>query len=82
MFFGIILTRLLFVASAVFIIGYVFGSFSKSRTLTILTKVATILAIVLFISTNILAFRSGGGRYGHVGNRHQCGYYQDSTIKK
>jgi hypothetical protein len=82
MFFGIILARILFVACMVFIIGYVFGSFSQNATLRTITKVATILAIVLFISTNILAFRTGGWRYGYRGNHHQCGYYQDSTMKK
>ena len=82
MFFGIIAARILFVACMVFIVGYIFGSFSKSAALRKITKVATVLAIVLFFSTTILAFRSGGWRHGYFGNHHECGYYQDSTIKK
>ena len=82
MFFGIIIARILFVACMVFIVGYVFGSFSKSAALRKITKAATILVIVLFISTSILAFRVGGRRYGHFAGHRQCGYYQDSTIKK
>ena len=58
MFFGIfILIRILFAACMVFIIGYVFGNFSKKPALAAITKVAAILAIVLFISVNILSFR-------------------------
>ncbi|HTE26167.1 hypothetical protein [Flavitalea sp.] len=67
MLVGIILTRLLFIASMVFIIGYVFGNFSKSKTLTRFTKVAAILAIILFIATNIFAFRSANWRHGEHG---------------
>lgn len=64
MFFVIILTRLLFVACMVFIIGYTFGNFSKSKSLTTLTKVAAILAIVLFISANAFTMRFGNWRHG------------------
>jgi len=50
MSFGIIiLIRVLFAASMVFIIGYVFGGFSKKATLRTITKIASILVIVLFI---------------------------------
>lgn len=60
----------------VFIIGYVFGSFSKNRTLTVLTKIAAILTIVFFILANVAMFR-GGRWHGHGGhyqaNRH-CMY--------
>lgn len=69
MLFAFILIRLLFIASMVFIIGYVFGNFSKSRSLTTLTKIATVLSIVLFIATSAFAFRFNGwrnhNRYGH-----------------
>jgi hypothetical protein len=61
MFFAIIIIRILFVACMVFIIGYVFGNFSKSKSLTMLSRIAAVLAIVLFISSNILLFRFGGG---------------------
>jgi hypothetical protein len=75
----IILSRVLFAACMVFIIGYVFGSFSKRPVLTSITKVATILAIVLFISTSVMSFRGGGWRRGPDG-KYQCGFYQkDST---
>jgi hypothetical protein len=80
MFIGIILTRILFIACMVFIIGYVFGNFSKKRTLTRITKVASILAIILFIGTNIFAFRSAGWRNGE---RWQYGCHdnhRDSTL--
>jgi len=75
--FGIIiLLRVLFIACMVFIIGYVFGDFSKKATLRKITRVAAILAIVLFIFTNVASSRFGGW---HHGNRNHCGYYQDST---
>lgn len=56
----IILTRLLFVTCMIFIIGYVFGNFSKNATLTVLTKIASILAIILFITANIYSVRTNG----------------------
>jgi hypothetical protein len=56
MFGIIILIRILFAACMVFIIGYVFGNFSKRPTLAAISKVASILAIVLFISANIFFF--------------------------
>lgn len=80
MFFPIIFTRILFIACMVFIIGYVYGNFSKSRGLTTITKIASILAIVLFISTNILLFRPGNWRHGHSSWKNECSYVQkDST---
>ncbi len=53
----LILLRILFGVCMVFIIGYIFGGFSKRPALACLSKVAAILAIVLFISTNILLMR-------------------------
>ncbi|KAA2238493.1 hypothetical protein F0L74_19920 [Chitinophaga agrisoli] len=61
----IILLRILFIASMVFIIGYVFGPFAKKRTLTVFARIAAILVIVLFIATNIFAFRLNRGYAGH-----------------
>ena len=62
MHFGIIiLIRILFVVCMVFIIGYVFGNFSKRTTLSNIAKVASILVIVLFISANIFLFRLVAG---------------------
>ena len=79
----IILTRILFVICMVFIIGYVFGNFSKNKTLAIITKIASILAIVLFISTNIILLRSGGWRHGHYNQKARCDYHQiDSTQRR
>lgn len=66
-----ILSRVLFIASMVFIIGYVFGNFSRSRALTRITKVATVLAIVFFIGSNIFfarfAFRNGNRQHASYG---------------
>jgi len=72
MFFPfIIIVRLLFAASMVFILGYVFGGFSKNRSLTRLTRVAAILIIVLFVAANIffmrqLVHRDSDGRFGGI----------------
>jgi hypothetical protein len=79
----IILIRILFAACMVFIIGYVFGNFSKNATLATITKVASILAIVLFISANIFFFRFGGLRYHNYNGKNNCGWYQrDTTISR
>jgi energy-coupling factor transporter transmembrane protein EcfT len=68
-FVFIILLRILFVACMVFIIGYVFGGFSKKPALRTITKVATILVIVLFMMANVLfmrmAFSRGNGPWCH-----------------
>jgi hypothetical protein len=66
----------------VFIIGYVFGNFSKRPVLTMITKFAAILAILLFISANIFLFRFGGWRRGNHGGRNVCAWYQDSVQSK
>jgi hypothetical protein len=60
MFFSIILIRILFAASMVFGIGYVFGNFSKTKTLATISKVAAILSIVLFIAANGILMHFGG----------------------
>lgn len=67
-FVFIILLRILFVACMVFIIGYVFGGFSKKPALRTITRVATILAIVLFLITNAFFMRMAFAR----GNGHWC----------
>ncbi|MEO7801028.1 MAG: hypothetical protein ABIR81_03470 [Ginsengibacter sp.] len=56
----------------VFIIGYVFGNFSKSKSLTTLTKVAAVSAIVLFIATNVFAFRFNGWRNQNGHGHYNC----------
>jgi hypothetical protein len=77
-----IVSRVLLVASLVFIIGYVFGNFSRSRTLTRITKVASILLVVLFIGMNIafgrFAARHGMRHHAPYGCEHQK---SDSTIR-
>jgi hypothetical protein len=67
----VIVSRILFVASFVLIIGYVFGNFSRNRTLTRLTKVGSILALVMYIGMNIFfarfAFRNGARQHAAYG---------------
>ncbi len=65
----LILFRILFAASMVFIIGYIFGGFSKRPALAGISKVAAILVIVLFIGVNILLMRAAFHRDGHGGWR-------------
>jgi len=77
----IILIRILFAACMVFIIGYVFGNFSKNPTLATITKVASILAIVLFISANVFLFRFGRWHLGNFGRRTTCGWYHPDTTR-
>ncbi len=81
--FGIIiLTRILFAACMVFIIGYLFGNFSKSPVLTTITKFAAILAILLFFSANIFLFRSGGWYHGNYSGRNVCGWHQQDSVQR
>ncbi|HYV55267.1 MAG TPA: hypothetical protein VE933_11845 [Chitinophagaceae bacterium] len=77
----IILIRVLFAACMVFVIGYVFGNFSRSATLTTITRVASILAIVLFISANIFLFRFGGWHHGNYGGRNVCAWHQQDSVQ-
>jgi Na+-driven multidrug efflux pump len=79
MFFGIIALRILFAACMVFIIGYVFGGFSRSAALTTITKVASILAIVLFIVTNVFVMR-GMWRHRMAAGEHACWNYQGKQV--
>lgn len=73
----IIIIRILFAACMVFIIGFVFGSFSKRPVLRTLTKIAAIFAIVLFFMSNVFLMR-----FGHVGwrGRHGNDCRYDSTV--
>lgn len=81
MFFAIpVLFCLLFIACMVFIIGHVFGSFSKKKTLVTITKVATILIIVLFIGSRIFFVRNMHHRGWCPWNEDRPAYYhRDST---
>ncbi|GAA4318947.1 hypothetical protein [Compostibacter hankyongensis] len=61
----LIILRVLFIACMVFIIGYVFGSFSKKPALRTITRVATILVILIYIGMNIFVMRGiRGNGYG------------------
>lgn len=69
MFFGFfIFTRILFVACMVFVFGYIFGPFSKNKTLSVMARIATVLVVVLFISTNVLLFRYGRNNHNRWNN--------------
>lgn len=61
MFALLIITRILFIACMVFIIGYVFGGFSKRKGLRTITRIAAVLLIVLFASMNFIVRGSHGG---------------------
>jgi hypothetical protein len=56
----------------VFIIGYIFGGFSKNPTLVSLTKVAAILAIILFIAANGLLMRFAFSKHGDGKGGWRC----------
>jgi hypothetical protein len=82
-----IVSRILFIASMVFIIGYIFGNFSQRRTLAIFSKIAAVLVIVLFFATTGFAMRFGAWR----GYRESRGHYNyercerlraDSTVNR
>jgi len=79
-----IVSRILFIACMVFIIGAVFGNFSQRRTLAIFSKIAAILVIVLFFATTGFAMRFGGwGKYrGHYYNERCERLHSDSTINR
>ncbi|MBB6112404.1 hypothetical protein SAMN05421821_11865 [Mucilaginibacter lappiensis] len=70
--FGIIIIRILFITCMVFIIGYVFGGFSKKSALTSITKVAAILVIILFVATNMLFMINRFEYFRGKGHRRQC----------
>jgi hypothetical protein len=82
----LILARLLFIASMVFILGYVFGNFSKNARLVRVTKVAAVFLVISFIASNILFFRwNNGWRYGNYYKNHRFETHcvqHDSTIVK
>ena len=81
MFPLIILIRILFAACMVFVIGYVFGDFSRKKTLATMSKIAAILIIVLFVASNGILMRFGGWHRG-IHHHYNNGYNisGDSTI--
>jgi hypothetical protein len=82
MFFGFILTRVVFTACMVFIIGYVFGNFSKNTTLKMMTRVASILVIITFIGTNIFLFHYHGWHRGSDHRKNDWRYDRIDSVKK
>lgn len=73
MFALFIIIRILFIACIILVIGYVFGNFSKSKALTTLTKVASILLIVLFAGAAAFSFRSARHNgYGTYEKYNHC----------
>nr|WP_294869590.1 hypothetical protein [uncultured Pedobacter sp.] len=68
----IMFIRILFGVCMVFIIGYIFGGFSKNPNLVSLTKVAAILAIILFIAANGLLMRFAFSRHAGGKGGWQC----------
>jgi hypothetical protein len=67
----------------VFVIGYIFGNFSKTKILATISKVAAILAIVLFIAANGILMRAGGWHRGvHHYNDNCYEQPKDSVIER
>ena len=82
-----IVSRVLFIASMVFIVGAVFGNFLQRRNLAVFSKIAAILVIVLFFATTGLAMRFSGwrGYREHRGHYYyeQCEHgHADSTVNR
>ncbi|WP_345233812.1 hypothetical protein [Olivibacter ginsenosidimutans] len=75
----LIFFRILFAICMVFVIGYIFGGFAKSPTLSVISKIAAILAIVLFISTNIFLTRFAFSRMHGHGANDRCWFHPDTT---
>jgi hypothetical protein len=60
-----------------------FGNFSKSKSLSTLSKIAAILAIVLFIAANGIRIRFGGWYRGDHARYENCHPIQkDSTLSR
>lgn len=74
--FGILIVlRILFIACMVFIIGNIFGGFSKKPALRTLGRVAAILVIALFFISNVLIMRMA---FAHNnGNGPWCHYREE-----
>ncbi len=78
MFFALLIfARILFAACMVFIIGYIYGPFSKRRDLTIAARIAAIAIIFAFLMMNIFVFRAAASHTGasHAG-RWQRGHWE------
>jgi len=75
----IIFFRILFIVCMVFIIGYIFGGFAKNPTLSVISKTAAILAIVLFILTNVFLTRFAFSRMHGQHPDDRCWFHKDTT---
>lgn len=71
-FIFVIIIRVVFIACMVFILGYVFGGFSKKPALNVITKISAILLIVLFIAMNALFMRATFGHFHGRGSWYRC----------
>ncbi len=83
MLFLMISLRVLFIASIVFVIGYVFGNFAATPALKTLTRIAVILIIVIFIGMNIgmrAAWRHGHGQRGYGQRGGWCGPHHHERV--
>lgn len=88
MFFALLIfARILFAACMVFIIGYIYGPFSKRRGLTIGARVAAIAIIFAFIMMNIFAFHEHAPRPGRwqqrgLGDHCSARHHEDHELKR
>jgi hypothetical protein len=78
MFTVLILVRVLFLACMTFVIGYIFGNFSRRKNLVIVSKIASILVIVLFMFSNVMFIRSGGRNWTNSSLWHFEAGHSDS----
>lgn len=79
------ITRLLLITSLVFVIGYVFGNFSKNKTLARITKASSIFLAIAFVASSFFFFRFGGWRHGNFNKQERLNCWnqpQDSLLKK
>lgn len=74
-----ILGRLLFIASMVFIIGNLFGGFSKRKTLKTLGRIGSIFIIIFFIAGSFLHRPGPRGWHSRRLDRGCWTYQKDST---
>lgn len=79
MFTGIIIIRVLFFTCIVFILGYIFGNFSAYPALKTITRITSVLLVVLFIAGIIFMFRFARQNHQAINGKYQCGWWQRDT---
>lgn len=84
MFLGFILFRILLLIGLIFIVGYVFGDFSKNKALSTITKVSTLLLLTGFLISSVFMFRFGGPRHFANNKNRQidCPYFKKEPTAK